>query len=95
MPGLSGCVWCFYACGAIYRLQRPGQCVCVARTPPPRGSGREPTGSDGRRARGAEGQRNSALGLLFLRESELGLQEAKSWAWLKLAAHDRRTCYDQ
>ena len=71
-----------------------GQCVCVARTPPPRGSGREPTGYDGRRARGAEGQRNSAPVLLFLCESELGLQEAKSWAGLKLAAHDRRTCYD-
>ena len=71
-----------------------GLCVCVARTPPPRGSGREPTYVNGRRARGAEGQRNSAPVLLFLRESELGLQEAKSWAGLKLAAHDRRTCYD-
>ena len=60
----------------------------------PRGSDREPHGYDGRRARGAEGQRNSAPVLLFLRESELGLQEAKSWAGLKLAAHDRRTCYD-
>ena len=32
----------------------------------PRGSGREPTGYDGRRARGAEGQRISAPVLLLL-----------------------------
>jgi hypothetical protein len=44
----------------------------------PRGSGREPSGYDGQRARGAEGQRISAPVLLFLCESELGLQEAKS-----------------
>ena len=55
-----------------------GQCVCVASTPPPRGSGREPTYVNGRRACGAEGQRNSAPVLLFLCESELGLQEAKA-----------------
>ena len=54
-----------------------GQCVCVARTPPPRGSGREPTNVNGRRARGAEGQRNSAPVLLFLCESELCKPEAK------------------
>ena len=42
-------------------------------------------------ARGAE-QRNSAP-LLFLCESELGLQEAKKLGMLKLAAHDRRTRY--
>ena len=55
-----------------------GQCVCVARTPPPRGSGREPTGYDGRRVRGEEGQRNSAPVLLFLCERELACKKQKA-----------------
>ena len=48
----------------------------------PRGSGREPTGYDGRRARGAVGQRNSAPVLrLLLREratrsNKLGMARA-------------------
>ena len=57
----------------------------------PRGSGREPTGYDGRRARGAEGQRNSAPVLLLLGESELA--RSKKWAWLKLAARPVRREY--
>ncbi len=53
----------------------------------PRGSGREPTGYDARRARGAEGQRNTAPVLLFLCESELA---ARSKKWLKLATRGGR-----
>ena len=63
----------------------------------PRGSGREPTGYDGRRARGAEGQRNSAPVLLFLCESELGLQEAKvghGTSWLHTTTGGRAMIFD-
>ena len=57
----------------------------------PRGSGREPTGYDGRRARGAVGQRNSAPVLLFLHESELA--RSNKYAWLELAPRPARRGY--